>query len=165
MSVAAQNSKCDASIADLRRGWSESWNVTCTIEGIVGGEVGFDRGGPTLTEVGSTDGTNPLLYHKVFFLVATASGKSIAQLPAGTVELRNLTGDGGLTYLATMEELQVLGGFTVTWLKASWPGRDARTKSYGRPFHPAITHCLTGNRSPPPSIGGGDTIQAGHHRV
>jgi hypothetical protein len=127
ISVAAMNSKCDALIADLTRGWSESWNVTCTIEGIAGGELGFDRSGPILTEVGSTVATNLALYHKVFFLVATGSGKSIAKLPAappppttppaGTVALRNLT--GGSTYLATMQELQVLGGFTVTWLKAS----------------------------------------------
>jgi hypothetical protein len=113
VSVAAMNSKCDALIADLTRGWSKSWNVTCTIEGIVGGELGFDPSGPTLTEVGSTDATNLALYHKVFFLVATASGKSLAKLPAGTVELRNLV-DGA--HLATMQELQVLGGFTVTWL-------------------------------------------------
>lgn len=128
VSVAAMNSKCDALIADLTRGWSESWNVTCTIDGIVGGELGFDRSGPTLTEVGSTVATNVALYHKVFILVATASGKSIAKLPAapppptpppaGTVELRNLTVDLGSTYLATMQQLQVLGGFTVTWLKA-----------------------------------------------
>jgi Peptidase A4 family len=128
LSISATSRGCTSSITDLTQRWTESWNIAGTSDGLVGGQFGlnpvFNSATTTLplTELGNTQVGNPL-YHKVVVLATTASGTSIALLPPTTavptpVRLDDLTA-GSTTLLAVTSDLEPLGGFTVTWLRAS----------------------------------------------